>query len=107
VGSFVLSSVALATDNDLSRFATDNDLSRFAPLSFGNITTQLLDFASTEVITRAACAVLGYKVFSSIFDAEQSTGKTIVMEPINKPELSKKILTCKLAGCNPLLDIGL
>ena len=107
IGFMVVSSSAFATDSDRSRFATDSDRSRFSPLSFGNITTQLLDLASTEVIARAACAVFGYRLFSSVFDVEQNTEKTMVMEPVNRTELSKKVLTCKLAGCNPLLDIGL
>ena len=116
VGSFVLSSTAFggdsgidrfAGDSGIDRFAGDSGIDRFAPLSFGNITTQLLDLATTEVITRVACAVLGYKALSSIFEAEQTTIKAVSIEPVNKSELSKKVLTSKLAGCNPLLDIGL
>jgi hypothetical protein len=133
-GSFVLSSAALAGDNDVSRFAGDNDVSRFAgdndvsrfagdndvsrfagdndvsrfsPLSFGSVTAELINIASTEVITRAACAVLGYKAFSSIFDARQNTVKAVNIEPVNKPEFSKNVLTAKMSGCNLLLDIGL
>jgi len=124
-GSFVLSSTSFADDSGIDRFADDSGIDRFAddsgidrfaddsgidrfsPLSFGSITTELINLASTELITRAACAVLGYKVFSSAFNVDQNTVKVVNIEPVNKSEFSKKVLTSKLAGCNLLLDLGL